>query len=115
MDAASVDDYIANQTPDRRETLTELRRRIQAAVPEAVESIRYGMPAYRFPNGHPMYFAGWKRHVSLHDIPLFDPELEAEVAPFRSGKDTLKFPATATVPFDLVSRIIVTIAQRPAP
>lgn len=112
--AASVDDYIAAQPTDRRDALHELRRVIVEAVPEAVEAIRYGMPAYRFPNGHPVYFAGWKRHVSVHDIPAFDPELEAEVAPFRSGKDTLKFPFTAPIPFALISRIMAAIADCPA-
>ncbi len=111
--AASVDDYIAAQPPDRRDALHELRRAIVDAVPDAVEAIRYGMPAYRFPNGHPVYFAGWKRHVSLHDIPVFEPDLEAEVAPFRSGKDTLKFPTTAPIPFALISQIMTTIAGRP--
>jgi uncharacterized protein YdhG (YjbR/CyaY superfamily) len=36
------------------------------------------------------------------------------VAPFRSGKDTLKFPHRDPVPFDLISRIIVALAERPA-
>ncbi len=112
--AESVDAYIDTQPPDRRHALHELRRVIVVAVPDAVEAIRYGMPAYRFPNGHPVYFAGWKHHVSLHDIPAFDPDLEAEVAPFRSGKDTLKFPTTTTIPLDLISRIMTTIATRPA-
>lgn len=112
--AASVDDYIDAQPPARRDALHELRRVILAAVPDAVEAIRYGMPAYRFANGHPVYFAGWKHHVSLHNIPAFEPNLEAEVAPFRSGKDTLKFPATATIPFDLILRIMMTIAKSSA-
>jgi uncharacterized protein YdhG (YjbR/CyaY superfamily) len=111
---ASVDEYIGAQSPNRREALREIRRRIFEAVPDAVESIRYGMPAYRLPNGHPVYFAGWKQHVSLHDIPVFESDLEAEVAPFRSGKDTLKFPSSSAVPFDLVSRIMVAVANRSA-
>ena len=49
------------------------------------------MRAYRFPNGHPCT-SPVDGDVSLHDIPTFDADLEAELAPFRSGKDTLKFP-----------------------
>ncbi len=111
---ATVDDYIAAQPPDRRDALHELRRLILAAVPGAIESISYEMPTYRFPNGHPVYFAGWKHHVSLHDIPAVDPDLEQEVGPYRSGKDTLRFPAAEPIPFDLVSRIVVAISNRSA-
>ena len=111
--AATVDDYIDAQPAERRDDLHALRRVILAAVPDAAEAIRYGMPAYRFPNGHPVYFAGWKHHVSIHDVPVLSPDLEAELAPFRSGKDTLKFPATAVIPLDLIRRVMETIAASP--
>jgi uncharacterized protein YdhG (YjbR/CyaY superfamily) len=111
----SVEAYIASQAPDHRNALTEIRRRILEVAPTDSEAIRYGMPAYRFENGHPVYFACWKQHVSLHDIPTFhDPGLEAETAPFRSGKDTLKFPHRHPIPFDLISRAMRAIADRPS-
>lgn len=110
----TVDAYIAAQPVARHESLLELRRTFLAAVPDATEAIRYGMPAYRLPNGHPVYFAGWKQHVSLHDIPVLDATLESELAPFRSGKDTLKFPHRQPLPFELISRTIAAIATRPA-
>ncbi|MCC6437855.1 MAG: DUF1801 domain-containing protein [Acidimicrobiales bacterium] len=109
----TVDDYLAAQPDATRERLQEVRRRILAAAPGAEESIRYGMPGFRLANGHPVYCAGWKQHISLHDIPVFDPELEGEVAPFRSGKDTLKFPHRRPIPFELITRIVTAIAGRP--
>jgi uncharacterized protein YdhG (YjbR/CyaY superfamily) len=109
----SVDDDIAAQPEALQETLHELRRCILAAAPDAGESIRYGMPAYRLPNGHPVYFAGWARHVSLHDIPSFEGDLEAAVQPYRSGKDTLRFPNRHPVPFALVGAVVAAVAGRP--
>jgi uncharacterized protein YdhG (YjbR/CyaY superfamily) len=112
--AESVDDYLAAQPAEVRDALAEVRRRILLAAPGAVESIRYGMPAYRLANGHPVYFAGWQQHLSLHDVPVLDADLEAELAPFRSGKDTLKFRYRDTVPMDLIGRTVAAIAARPA-
>ncbi len=109
----TVDEYIAAQAPERHGALHELRRVVLNAAPDAVESISYGMPTYRLPNGHPVYFAGWKHHVSLHDIPALDAALEAGVAPYRSGKDTLKFPNADGIPFDLVASVVAAIASRP--
>lgn len=102
----TVDDYIAAQPAAHQDALQEVRRRVLRAAPDAMESVRYGMPAYRLPNGRPVYFAGWAKHLSLHDIPNFSEPLESEVAPMRSGKDTVKFPYRDGVPFDLVERIV---------
>ena len=110
----TVDEYIAAQPAERHDALHQLRRVILNAEPDAVESISYGMPTYRLPNGHPVYFAGWKHHVSLHDIPVLDAAVEAAVVPFRSGKDTLKFPNADGIPFDLVANVVAAIASRPS-
>lgn len=110
--AVDVDRYIASQPDAQRLMLDQLRSTILGAVPDAVESIAYGMAAYRFPNGHPVYFAGWKRHVSLHDIPALPAELEARIAPLRSGKDTVKFPLGTPLPLDLLGAVMVAISRR---
>ena len=112
MSATTVDEYIAEFPETRQPALREVLHRIRSAAPGAEEAIRYGMPAFRLSNGHPVYFAGWKLHLSLHDIPKLDSALEPEVAPFRSGKDTLKFPFAKPIPFDLIERVVAQIAKR---
>lgn len=112
---ATVDEYIGAQPDAVRDRLHEMRRCILGAAPDATESIRYGMPAYRLANGHPVYFAGWARHLSLHDVPAFAGELEAAVRPYRTGKDTLRFPHRQPVPWELVAAVIGAIAGRTGP
>jgi uncharacterized protein YdhG (YjbR/CyaY superfamily) len=47
--AATIDAYLARVRDDRRRaTLERLRATIRAVVPDAVECISYGMPAFRF-------------------------------------------------------------------
>jgi uncharacterized protein YdhG (YjbR/CyaY superfamily) len=108
--AATVDDYIASQPQPVQPMLCEIRRRFAVAAPGAVEAIRYGMPAYRLSNGHPVYFAAWTKHISLHDIPTFNDKLETNVFPYRNGKDTLRFELRQPIPYDLIEQIITTIA-----
>jgi uncharacterized protein YdhG (YjbR/CyaY superfamily) len=91
--------------PDQQTILTETLRHVRAGAPEAVEVIRYEMPAFRLPNGHPVYFAARKHHLSLHDIPALNGDLETETAAYRNGKDTLKFPYKHPIPYDLIERI----------
>ena len=110
--AVDVDEYIASQPEAVRPMLEQLRSTILGAVPDTVESIAYGMPAYRFPNGHPVYFAGWKRHVSLHDIPALPADLESRIAPLRSGKDTVKFPLGTPLPLEVLASAMLAISRR---
>ena len=47
-------------------------------MPHTVESIAYHMPAYEVPNGRHVYFAAWKQHCSLHGVPDFAGDFEAD-------------------------------------
>lgn len=62
----SVDAYIAAQTETLRATLAEVRRRILAADPGAIESIAYGMPYYRHGGTMLISFGGAKAHWALY-------------------------------------------------
>ena len=110
----TVDDYLTTLPEPARTEVAEAVRRIRSAAPEAEESVSYGMASFRLPNGHPIYVAGWKAHLSLHDVPPLPADLEARVGPLRSGKDTVKFPFRAPVPHDLIAEIVTAVAARPA-
>ncbi len=61
-----------------------------------------------------MYFAGWKRHVSVYPIPDGDATFEAEIAPYRSGASTARFPLGRPIPYDLIGRVPLLLReQRP--
>jgi uncharacterized protein YdhG (YjbR/CyaY superfamily) len=112
---SGIEAYIAGFPADQQAVLAETLHRIRSAAPEAVESIRYNMAAFRLRNGHPVYFAGWKHHLSLHDIPSLDQDIESEIAVYRSGKDTLKFPYKISIPFDLIERVVAQLNARDHP
>jgi uncharacterized protein YdhG (YjbR/CyaY superfamily) len=104
--AANIEAYIDAFPAHQRAILIETLRRIRSGAHDAPESIRYNMPAFRLRNGHPIYFAGWKHHLSLHDIPVLAGDLETEASEYRNGKDTLKFGYNNPIPYDLIERIV---------
>ena len=63
---ATVDEYLADVADGTRRVLTELRERIKSKAPEAVESISYGMPTYKYKGRPLIYFAAWKEHWALY-------------------------------------------------
>ena len=109
----TVDEYLASLGEPARTEVAAAVQRVRAAAPDAEESVRYGMPAFRLPNGHPIYVAGWKSHMSLHDVPRLPADLEERVGPLRSGTDTVKFPFRQPIPHDLIEEIVAAVAARP--
>ncbi|MCW5718624.1 MAG: DUF1801 domain-containing protein [Bauldia sp.] len=102
---ATVDAYIAAFPEPVRKILEAVRATIRAAAPDAVEAMSYGIATYRL-DGHPLvYFGGWKTYVSVYPLPE-PPALEADMAPYRHGAGTVRFPFNAPVPHDLIARIV---------
>lgn len=101
----AVDAYIAAFPSDVQERLRELRRVILERLPKGEQTLRYGMPAVMVGKRYGLHFAGWKRHVALYPVPAFKGPLESRVLPYRTGKDTVRFPHSGDVPYDLVGDI----------
>ena len=93
----SVDDYLATLSDDRRAAIEALRQTVNAAAPEATETIAYGMPALRSHGGQFLVsYAAYKNHYSL--FPASGAVVEAlgdELTPYLAGKGTSSSPRTA--------------------
>jgi uncharacterized protein YdhG (YjbR/CyaY superfamily) len=110
--AATVDEYLAELPVDVRSRVEELRRVVHELAPGVGESISYAMPVFTL-DGTPLLHVGaWTRHIGLYPVPVFDAELEAEVAPRRSGRDTVRLPHAAPFPRELVTRVVQALVDR---
>jgi uncharacterized protein YdhG (YjbR/CyaY superfamily) len=112
---ASVDEYIASLPEDVKGILEEIRRRVRAAVPEAGERISYQIPTFTLGGRSLVYVAAWKQHVAVYPIPEGDDALQREIAPYQSGKGTLKFPVTGPIPYDLIDRLVACLVAERTP
>ena len=74
-------------------------------MPEPTEKIRYGMPAVMLGGRYALHYAGWKKHIGLYPVPTLPEPLEAEIAPYRAEKDSVVFPHTKPVPYELIGRV----------
>lgn len=110
----SVDDYIASFPDDVRPVLEDVRAAVVRAIPGVEESISYDMATFSVSGRYVLYVAGWKRHVSLHAVGVLPAALEADVAAFRSGNGTVKFPLRSPMPLALIERIAAEMALQRA-
>jgi uncharacterized protein YdhG (YjbR/CyaY superfamily) len=106
----SVQEYIASFPVEVQGNLQEIRRRCHAAVPDAGEMISYGIPTITMDGKYVVYFAGWAHHISVYPVPAGDANFEAEIAPYRSAKGTLKFPLGKPLPYELIEKTAALLA-----
>ena len=103
----SVDDYILSFPSEIQQRLTQIRALIKERAPDAVESISYGMPAYKT-HGKPLvYFAAFAQHIGLYATPSGHSAFSSELSKYKQGKGSVQFPLDEPLPRELIERIVV--------
>ena len=102
----SVEEYISSFPLEVQAVLRTARKTIQAAAPGAQESISYAIPTFSVGGRPVVYLAGWKKHISIYPIPELDESLERQIAPYLSGKGTVKIPLGRPIPYDLITVLV---------
>ena len=88
----SVEEYVSSFAPDVQAILKKARRAIRKAAPGAEEVISYQIIVFKVNGKRMVYLGGWKNHVGLYPIPVFDQEFEEEVSAYRQPKTRSNFP-----------------------
>ncbi len=101
---SQVRTYLAKLPAGLRTQVLNLRDAIRLAVPQAVESFGYGMPAFALDRKNFVWSGAWKNHISFYPISEATRRaLAHEVAGYEtSGKGTIRFRSDQDVPTSLV-------------
>lgn len=103
----SVDAYIAGFPTPVQKKLRAIRAVIHKEAPAAVESISYGMPAYKLNKKPLVYFAAYKTHIGFYATPTGHKAFAKELSVYKQGKGSVQFPIAEEMPMDLIRRIVV--------
>lgn len=106
MSAQLVDEYLAQYEGEVSTRLEAIRRVIQEMAPEAVESMAYGMPAYKLAGKPLVYFAAFPKHIGFYATPNGHAAFKKEFAPYKQGKGSVQFPHDKPLPIDLIRRVV---------
>ena len=103
-----VKKYFAALTPETRRALKQLREVARSAAPGAEEVISYGIVALRLKGRNVVWYAGFKKHMSMY--PLTAAFTKANAAAIKgyeiSGRGTIRFPLDKKPPAALVRRFV---------
>ena len=94
----TVDEYIVAFPKNVQKILEQVRAIIKKKAPDAIESISYGMPAYKMYGKPLVYFAGYDKHIGFYATPTGHREFSGELSKYKQGKGSVQFPIAKPVP-----------------
>lgn len=105
--AAQVRRYMAQQPLKHRAALRRIRAAIRATAPGAVEHFSYGIPGFRL-DGRPLvWYAAFKRHVSLYPVTAsIKRALAGAIDGYQTSAGTIRLPLDEPMPVTLIKKIV---------
>lgn len=101
----TIDAYIAALSAPARDAAQQLLGAI-ARAPRRRRNDQLRDPRVRRRRQALVFFAAWKRHLSLYPIPDGDAAFQAEIAAYRGGKGTLHFGYGDPLPQAHIARTV---------
>lgn len=101
-----IDQYILQFPEETRDILNKIRALIKENVPDAIESIAYGMPAYKLNKKPLVYFAAYKTHIGFYATPSGHEAFKEELSKYKQGKGSVQFSLNQPIPYDLIMRMV---------
>ncbi len=97
MSDAEIDAYLNQLDEPKRSTLSQLRRDILAAIPDAQQCISYGVPGFKVDGKTVAGFAAFKNHLSYlpHSGSVFR-ELTDELDGYEKSSGAMRFAVDTT-------------------
>jgi uncharacterized protein YdhG (YjbR/CyaY superfamily) len=106
MESQEVNTYISQFPSNVQEILGKIRELIIKTIPNATETISYGIPTYKLSGKPVVYFAGYKNHIGFYATPTGHEAFAKELSKYKEGRGSVQFPLNEPMPFELIKRIV---------
>jgi uncharacterized protein YdhG (YjbR/CyaY superfamily) len=107
VSSASVDAYVASRPAEQRKALERLRRQVSRLVPDAIETISYGMPTFKLGDRALLWYAGWKAHCSIYPLTdSFSASHADALKGYRRTRGSLHFTPENPLPEPLLEELV---------
>ena len=102
-----IDEYISRFPLDIQDILEQIRVTIKKVVPEAEETISYGIPTFNLNGTYLIYFAAYKNHIGFYPVPSAIDQVDKDFVSYKTtGKGTIQFPLNKPIPLNLITKLV---------
>jgi uncharacterized protein YdhG (YjbR/CyaY superfamily) len=100
----TVAEYINAAPREAQKKLREMRACLRKTAPKALESLKWGVPA--FSHKRILFtYAGFKHHIGFYPTPSAVTAFAKDLSEFKSAKGSIQFPLDKPLPLPLIRKI----------
>jgi uncharacterized protein YdhG (YjbR/CyaY superfamily) len=100
----TITEYINAAPKEARKKLREMRACVRKAAPGAMESLKWGMPAFSH-RRILVVFAAFKHHIGFYPTPSAVRAFAKDLSRFATAKGSIQFPLEKPLPLPLIRKI----------
>jgi uncharacterized protein YdhG (YjbR/CyaY superfamily) len=108
----SVDAYLESLPENRKAALSTVRSVILETIPDAEESMRYGMPTYDAAGDFLAALASQKQYISLYMNTGVVAEHSEDLSHLNVGKSCIRFTKLDKLPIDAIRIMLVETLEK---
>lgn len=101
----NIDEYHSQFPKEIQHVLQQLRKTIKQTAPQSIETISYGMPAFK-QNKVLVYYAVHKEHFGFYPTPKPIAVFKKELSKYTTSKGAIRFPLVKPLPLPLIKKIV---------
>ena len=101
----SIEEYIAAAPHEVQEKLWQMHESILKAAPDAVQSLKWGMPAYSYKKIL-VTFAVFKHHIGFYPMPSAVKAFATDLKKYNTAAGSIQFPLEKKLPLTLIRKIV---------
>ena len=106
-----VNDYLKKIPEPQKTELERIRKIVHAVVPDAVEAISYGIPAFRYKGKYLVGYNALKDHLSLYPAAHAIEAHATKLTAYSLSKGTIRYTLDTPLPDDLIKEIVTLRAK----
>jgi len=100
----TITEYIDAAPKEAQKKLREMHACIRKAAPGALESLKWGMPAFSYQRIL-VTFAAHKTHIGFYPTPSAVSAFAKDLSKFTTAKGSIQFPLEKPLPLPLIRKI----------
>lgn len=105
---SAIDEYLQkNATPSQRKALEQVRDTIRATVPEAEDTIGYGIPVMKYKKKYLLGFGAFNDHMSLFPGAMGVEQFKDKLEGHKIFKGTVQFSEDKLVPANVIKEMVL--------
>lgn len=100
----AIKEYINKQPSPQKEILQKIRILIKKIAPMSIESMSYGVPAFKMGDNNILLYASFKEHIGIYPEPETIIFFKKELLGHKITKGTIRFNLKDPIPYKLIEK-----------